>query len=110
IVCPSFFACTTLAAPTAPPAPGRFTASTGTPSRCDISSAMVRAEISAASPGASGTTMLTGPLGNGCAEAMQAKTTPAMKLRSRNGDTLLFERLAQLLRECHRAGLVAVDA
>jgi hypothetical protein len=56
-------ACATLAAASAPPAPGRFTASTGAPRCFDISSAIARAEISAASPGANGTTTLIGPLG-----------------------------------------------
>ena len=56
-------------APTAPPAPGRLTSSTGTFSSRESSSPMARAAMSAASPGASGITTLIGPVGNDCAWA-----------------------------------------
>src|SRR5687767_4220608 len=83
IVRPSFLALTTLVVPSAPPAPGRLTTTTGVLSSFAISSPMARPETSAASPGASGTTTLMGPDGNGwaCAEtAAQASTMATTNL------------------------------
>src|SRR5262245_2560412 len=72
MVWPFFTDSTTLFAPIVPPPHGRFTASTGVLSRLEISAPMARALMSAASPGASGTTMLIGPLGKAwaCAYAV----------------------------------------
>src|SRR5258705_188676 len=63
MVWPSGFALTTRSVPSAPPAPGRLTGMIATLSSRESSSAMARAEVSVASPGASGMTSVTGPLG-----------------------------------------------
>ena len=65
IVWPSFLACTTAFAPSAPPAPGRLVTTTDVFNALANSSARTRPETSAASPGASGTTTVTGPCGKG---------------------------------------------
>ena len=67
MVWPSFFAWTTALVPSAPPAPGRLVTATDVCSVLAISSASRRTVVSAASPGASGTTILIGPFGKVCA-------------------------------------------
>src|SRR5690349_19682010 len=77
IVLPSFGAATTNDVPRAPPAPGLFTGTIGTLSSFDRASAMTRAAVSVASPGASGMTRLIGPDGYFCANAWDAKRASA---------------------------------
>ena len=51
IVCPLASPFATIAAPTLPPAPGRFSTTTGTPSDCDMSGAIARGMRSDVLPG-----------------------------------------------------------
>ena len=65
-VCPSGVALATVFAASVPPAPGRFSTTTGCPQRSPSLGPIMRAEMSVALPAENGTTMRTGLLGNFC--------------------------------------------
>src|SRR5437870_5270213 len=58
--------------PMVPPAPGRFSTTSGWPSAAASLSATGRAMVSVADPGVKGTMMRIGLAGKGCADAAQA--------------------------------------
>src|SRR3954464_10376747 len=62
-----------------PPAPGRFSTSTGWPSAADNLSLTLRAMMSVALPGVNGTTMRTGFVGKVCAAAFSEKNARTIK-------------------------------
>ena len=59
-VWPSGLALATTAAPTEPPAPGRFSITTDTPRACETSGMIVRGKRSEVLPGGNGTTSVIG--------------------------------------------------
>ena len=74
-VCPLGSALATISAATMPPAPGRFSITTGWPKPSAIFCATVRAVKSATPPAPNGTTMRKGLLGKFCAHAPCANST-----------------------------------
>ena len=78
-MCPSGVALATALVAIAPEAPGRFSTSTGWPSRSESLGWMMRATVSLPPPGAKGTMSVTGRVGNACAKAAPVAAPNAAK-------------------------------
>src|SRR5262249_14459380 len=82
-VYPSLSARATASLPRVPPAPGRFSITTGWPSFSCSDCATMRPMMSAPPPGPNGTTMRTGRCGQSCAAASAAPRSHAAEAASR---------------------------
>jgi hypothetical protein len=81
----------TAAAPTPPPAPERFSTTTGWPSRCERKLPGSRPSVSVVVPGAKGTTSRSGRSGQGAGCAAAATGSRAMPLSQRRRDRTFME-------------------